>query len=72
MVGALRIVGDAGRPSRCMLLARTGIRLQVKRVMSDSSICNSEARVRTYACTIEHNILCSSVTETHKESNSSG
>ena len=72
MVGALRIVGDAGRPSGSMLLARTGIRLQEKGVNHDNGLCNSEAKVRTDASTIEHHISCSSVAETHEESNSSG
>lgn len=38
MVGALRIVGDAGRPSGSMLLARTGIRLQEKGVNHDNGL----------------------------------
>jgi hypothetical protein len=35
MVGALRIVGDAGQPSRSMLLVRTGTKLQVEKCMSN-------------------------------------
>jgi len=71
MVGALRIVGDAGRPSGGMPLARTGIRLQAKRVVRVSGIYNGEAEARTDACTIEHDISCSLVAETHEKSNSS-
>jgi hypothetical protein len=72
MVGALRILGVAGRPSGSMPLARTGIRLQSKGVTRGSGIYNSKAGVRTDARTIEHDISCSLVAETREESNSSG
>jgi len=71
MVGALRIVGDVGRPCRSMPLVRTSIRLQGEELMSDRDICNSEAKPRTYARTVEHDISCSLVAEAHKESNRS-
>ena len=71
MVGALRIVGDVGRPSGSMPLSRTDIRLQEKGVVRKSGIYDSEPEVRTDARTIEHDISCSLVAETRKESNSS-
>lgn len=72
MVGALQIVGDAGRPSRSMLPVQTSIGLQVEQSINGSGIYNGEVKGRTDACTVEHDISCSLVAKTHKQSNSPG